>query len=429
VLFALILLLALVALTPVIWLTDGPMTFAAVAWVVGLSLALISYALRARELEHLTKVLRLPILFAVVPAIWMLAQIVPLPSPGLSHPVWKSTAEALRTPVAGHISVELGPTLIGFLKYLTAIGIFLGAAALAVDRARAEWLLICLVGTTSAFALILAAHSAIRFQVDTANLAALYSATSLGTIVAGAAIIRSIERYPPGRSGPKVVYSQLASSLAISSTAFALCWLVLIVSAPTPIIFSAGLGTLIVLFIVLIRRLFLGLLTGGALALAVVATGTAIAMSSFDVGSGDLTLRFATGVPPASISIADRMMLDNRSGTGAATYDVLLPIYQSAADNLAPASPPNMVSAITIEMGHAGFWIFAIFSLILACRLFIGALGRGRDSFYASAAAGCVVALLAQSFVDASLLFTAITILASCILGVGITQSVSRSVH
>jgi hypothetical protein len=424
---ALLLLLILIALTPVIWLTDGPAAFGAVAFIVALCLAFISYSVRERELEHLTKVLRLPLLFAAVPAAWMLAQLAPLPFPALSHPVWTSTAEALNTPVAGHISVDLGATLIAFLRYLTAVGIFLGAAALAVDRTRADWLFIGLVGTTSAFAIILSMHSAHLFQVDATLLAALHSATSLGTIVAGAAVIRSVGRHQPQRSEPKQSFARLSYSLAISSTAFAFCWLVLIVSAPVSIIFSAGLGTLITLFVVLIRRLFLGPLTGSAIGLAVVAMAVAIAVSGSSIDQRDPTLRFANGVPSASLSAAERMMIDNRFGTGAATYEILLPIYLSSGDRMASDLAPTTASTFTIEMSRAALWMFAIFGLILACRLFIGALRRGRDSFYASAAAGCVVALIAQSFLNASLLLTEIVVLATCVLGVGVSQSMSRS--
>jgi hypothetical protein len=426
---ALVVLLILMALTPAIWLADGPITFAAAALIVASSLGLIAYTVSERELEHLTKVLRLPLLLAAVPAIWMLAQLAPLPLTVLSHPVWKSATEALRTPVAGHISVDLGATLIGFLKYLTAVGIFLSAAALAVDRTRAEWLFNCLVGATSAFALILAAHSASLLQVDSANLVALHSATALGTIVTGAAVIRSIERYQPPRSQPKVTYSRLAYSLAISSTAFAFCWLLLIVSAPISIIFSASLGTLIMLLVALIRRLFLGPLTGSALAMAVVATVVAIAISGVNAPPGDPTLRFASGVPPTSVSVAERMMLDNGSGAGAATYQALLPIYRFSSEIMAPDLAPTTAAAITIEMGRAALWIFVVLGLILACLLFLGALKRGRDSFYASAAAGCVVALVAQSFVNAGLLLPELGILAACVLGIGVTQSMSRSLH
>jgi hypothetical protein len=424
---SLVLLLILIALTPVIWFTDGPAVFAAVAFILALCLALISYSVRERELEHLTKVLRLPLLFAAVPAIWMLAQLAPLPFPALSHPVWMSTADALNTSVAGHISVDLGATLIAFLRYLTAVGIFLGAAALAVDRARADWLFIGLVGTTSVFAIILAIHSAHLFQVDTTLLAALHSATSLGTIVAGAAVMRSVERHQPRRSEPKGSFTRLSYSLAISSTAFAFCWVVLIVSAPGSIIFSAGLGTLITLFVILIRRLFLGPLTGSAIGWAFVAMAVAMAVTGSSVDQRDPTLRFAIGVPPASLPAAERMMLDNRFGTGAATYEILLPIYRSSSDGMAPDLVPTTASAITIEMGRAALWIFAIFCLVLAWRLFIGALRRGRDSFYPSAAAGCVVALIAQSFLNASLLLTEVAVLAACVLGVGVSQSMSRS--
>jgi hypothetical protein len=56
-----------------------------------------------------------------------------------------------------------------------------------------------------------------------------------------------------------------------------------------------------------------------------------------------------------------------------------------------------------------------------------GAVRRGRDSFYATGAAGCAITLAAEAFADASLLGTAILILAATVLGLGLAQSVGRT--
>jgi hypothetical protein len=58
-----------------------------------------------------------------------------------------------------------------------------------------------------------------------------------------------------------------------------------------------------------------------------------------------------------------------------------------------------------------------------------GAISRGRDSFYATAAAGGAITLTVEAFIDASLLGTAVVIVATTLLGLGIAQSASRSVH
>jgi hypothetical protein len=54
-------------------------------------------------------------------------------------------------------------------------------------------------------------------------------------------------------------------------------------------------------------------------------------------------------------------LLDNRFGSGAATYNILLPIYRSLGDAVVSDLAPSTASAIAIEMGHAALWLFVIF--------------------------------------------------------------------
>jgi hypothetical protein len=51
----------------------------------------------------------------------------------------------------------------------------------------------------------------------------------------------------------------------------------------------------------------------------------------------------------------------------------------------------------------------------------------GRDSFYPTDAAGCVVTLTIEAFIDASLLGTTVMILSTASLGLGLAQSAGRS--
>jgi hypothetical protein len=424
---ALVLLLILVSMTPVIWLTDGATTYGAIAFVIALSLYMISRSVQPREVEHLKKVLPLPLLLMTVPGIWILIQLAPMPFGYFSHPVWTSAADALGAPVAGHISIDVGATSIAFLRYLTTAGVLVGAATVSVDRAHADWLFICLIATTSVFAVILSAYFFNLLQVERDLLASLYSACSLGTIAAGGAIIRSVERYDTGRHKARIDRSRCLRSLAISSSSFALCWFALLASAPASIICSAGFGVATSAMVFLNRRLFLGPLVGGAFTLVTAAVGIAIVATAFTPGSGDFTFRFAEGISPSSMSMAEQMIIDNRTGTGAGTYEVLLPIYRFSNDNVVLDSAPTTALAITIEMGRVALWIFFILSLILLFRLFLGAVGRGRDSFYATAAVGCAVTLIAESFLDTTLFRSEIAVLAMSILGLGITQSKGRS--
>ena len=61
--------------------------------------------------------------------------------------------------------------------------------------------------------------------------------------------------------------------------------------------------------------------------------------------------------------------------------------------------------------------------------LLTGAFQRGRDSFFTAAGTSCGVVLLIEAFVDASLLKTTIVVIAASILGLALSQSVSRTLQ
>jgi hypothetical protein len=88
---------------------------------------------------------------------------------------------------------------------------------------------------------------------------------------------------------------------------------------------------------------------------------------------------------------------------------------------------PTTASQVKIEMGRIAPWAAVLMTFAATGLLLRGALRRGRDSFYATAAAGAAVTLTVESFADASLLRTAAAILATTILGLGLAQSAGRS--
>jgi hypothetical protein len=56
-----------------------------------------------------------------------------------------------------------------------------------------------------------------------------------------------------------------------------------------------------------------------------------------------------------------------------------------------------------------------------------GALQRGRDSFFTAAGASCTVILALEAFFDSSLSGSTTIVLAMSILGLAVSQSVSRT--
>jgi hypothetical protein len=135
-------------------------------------------------------------------------------------------------------------------------------------------------------------------------------------------------------------------------------------------------------------------------------------------------LRYADPSFGDSISAAERMLWDSGiPGTGAGTYQAILPIYQIS--NLAQA--PTAAAAFAIQLG----WPMAVFSVALAVTIVFllvrGALMRRRDSFYSTAAAACIASALTEAFCDASLLNPGIATLLAIITGLGFAQSVGRN--
>jgi hypothetical protein len=358
----------------------------------------------------------------------MLFQLLPMPS-GLSHPVWAGAAEALGAPIFGHVSIDLGATIIGLVRYLTATGILIVAAAVTIDRTRAEWLLYWLTGATTFLAAVMIADHFISLLPPAGSKArsALHAASALGGIFAATATIRSIERYETRRNRGDGTQTTFARSLTASLSGFAVCWVALIVAAPPQVIFAAGCGFATVLFVVIVRRFVFGPISAGALAGVAIIAAIAIAAGQPSPDSSSLTLRYAAEASPTAVSRTEQMMADNPGGTGAGTFGAILPIYRGSEDAAVPERAPTTAAQIAIEMGRPALLIYLLMTLAATGLLLRGALRRGRDSYYAIGAAGCAVTLTVGAFIDANLLGTAIIILGASSLGLGLSQATSRT--
>jgi hypothetical protein len=189
---------------------------------------------------------------------------------------------------------------------------------------------------------------------------------------------------------------------------------------------AALAGTATFWIIVLIRRIGLGLWATAIMCGITVVALVVVTATKPDGADRDVSLRFASGTETRLSTVA-RMLADTRwVGTGAGTYGALQAIYREAA---APteAHAPTTAAAVTIELGRPALWIGAALALALFGLLLRGACERGRDSFYAAAAAGCVVLQSLQAFRDASLLEPAPVVLTTVIVGLGLAQRRSRS--
>jgi hypothetical protein len=401
-------------------LWDRPITQGLVAGVVAVALGITAQSLRPSEAEFLVSIIRPLAAIAAVPALWVLVQLLPLRL--LAHPMWKSTETALRYSVAGTISVDLGASLIALGQYLSVIAVAFLSAAVAVDRQRAEWILFALTAAATAVALI------IMTRLATFARAEAIDCVGIGTIIAGAACIRTIERYETRRSSPQRSVPVLLWTFVACSAALAICGVVVTLGATREILIATAYGIFALTCISIIRRFALGPI--GTTAIAAPALGAAILVLAYHPAergtSVPLTLVGASD--PSLIALSERVLHDAPLvGTGAGTFAALAPIYRQIDDPPSGSTAATAAAAIAIELGKPMFWLITV---AIASSIFIllrASLQRGRDSFYPAMGGSCLITLLLLSFNNAGLFGTASSSIVAAVIGLAFAQSKSRT--
>ena len=425
-LLALIILVLLILATPITIILNGPTIAGLLAAAAAISVAIVGIRIRPREAGFLSAVIRPVAIAAAVPAIWMLIQAIPLQGSGLAHPIWKSAAAALGLPLAGSISIDPGATLMSFVRYLSATAIAFVAAAVAIDRRRAEWILFVLTIATTLIALMaLGANLGVfTFPNSGDGGQARIVATDcagLGVIFAAAAALQSKARRPDQTS------SWIWPTFVASLVALAICLLAVIVGASAPTYFAVICGVTTLIVAIMILRFSIG--PWGIAAIISLAVFVAIAAVALQPGTRTLglTLAFATQAPAPLIAVTQRILAETSwTGTGAGTFAAILPIYRNVDELAAGYIAPTAAAAIAVEMGRPFFWAILMGAVALAVTLLHGALRRQRDFFYSTAGASCVVTITLLSFGNAASLSIPVTVIGAVAIGVAIAQSKSR---
>lgn len=425
-------LVLLVFAAPVTVVVDGPIIYGLVAAVAAISIATIAMKIRPGEAGFLAAVIRPIAYVAAVPAIWMMIQVMPLQTFGLAHSVWKSAAAALGHPLAGAISIDPGATLIALMRYLSTIAIALIAAAVAIDRQRAEWALFALMASTTLVAMMALATKFGVFTFLTSGNNREQSdflATAiagLGIILSSAAALHTIEQRE--MSHPKQIRSDrgwLAFSACL--VAFAICCLATLIVATSQTYFAVGCGIATLVVATMIRRFDIGAwgiagIISTALFIAIAVTATQLNNQSVD-----LSLAFATQAPMPLIAITQRILTESGwAGTGAGTFAYILPIFRDMEELTSGQIAPTAAATIAVEMGRPFFWATLLAMVTLALTLLSGALRRHRNSFYPTAGASCVVVVALLAFGNSAPLATSVSIIAATAIGMAIAQRKSR---
>ncbi len=426
---SLILVLLIVAAPPIL-IFDGPITQGVVVATAAVLVAIVGLRMRPGEASFLSSVIR-PIAFVLaVPAIWMIVQVLPLGATGLAHPIWESAAAALGQPLAGTISIDPGATLISLARYLSVVAIIVAAAAVAVDRNRAKWLLFALTLATTLIGLIvltagLGSFTFLNLHEGGPTAAAAVDTAVLGIIISVATTFNTLEvgsEKSRGREGYRLAF--VACLIAV-----AICVLASVISATSQTFFALTYGIATLAVAIIVRRFQPGI--WGYSAIISVAIVGAIAIVALRPGqkTEDITVVLADRAPAPLIAVTKRILTNTRwMGTGAGTFSAILPVYRDMDELATGTIAPTTAAAIAAEMGRPFLWAALIAAITFVVSLLRGVARRGRDSFYSMAGASCTVALTLLALANAGVFGTPVLIVAGTTVGIAIAQSKSRSI-
>jgi hypothetical protein len=420
---ALIILSSLLALVPTLMMVDGLLANGVVSAIAAIGMVTVAFTLHTSDLDRFSRLLG-PTAFIVlfIPCLWMLLQVLPIPIRSLANPIWISASTALDKPFVGAISLDIGATLLSLAHYCAALAVAFIAAAVTLNRHRAESVLSLLtaIATLIAAELIGFDLGYLRFpgfeRTDALNIAVI------GIILSCATTIRAHQTLdsPGTRNRNSRMKRKVATSASIAALFICLCSI--LISADAAMLPAALFGAGILISVSAIRRWRFGLWGQAAIAaLAAVVTAGFLAIMP---ARKDASPTFST---QSQISPIERMLSDTRwGGSGAGSFEALMPIYR---DSNEPNSFENPTGAATIaiEMGQPFLWACAVVFLIGASTLFRRALLRGRDYVYSSAGAGCIIALLISLFANDGILGLATSLMISVLCGLAFAQSKSSS--
>jgi hypothetical protein len=424
------LLVMAIAVTPVLAISPGWLGPQLVSLAAAIMLLLLPFAPEA-DIRRSVAIAKPLAAATLLPAAWMVFQIVPVPPGSIEHPVWRSAAAALPEAVSGHVSIDLGSTVRGLFGYLCLIALTFMTSVLTRNRDRAETTLfaLCTVTTFAAVELLLLQNfSFLKPSEPSDDIAdALVALTAFGAIVNLALIVRTTERHDTRARHQPQSPRAYAGMMSLGTLAAILCLAALIQSTTHDVLIAMTFGWMVVGLVVLIRRLALGRWTIATVCAAIlVAWGGVIALRSAANPSVSPLLRFAKAFSAEAGAATLRMMSDaNWAGGGVGSYPALAAIYRDAS-GVPGETAINTIASMLLEWGSVGLLLTAILPLQLLVVLLRGALSRGRDSFYAASAAACLVTACCEAFCDSSFTDASVRTLAAIIFGLGLSQTAGR---
>ena len=399
-----------------------------VAGGIGVALAIAAITVRPGETEFLVSIIRHLLVFALLPILWIVFQILPLRI--FAHPIWANAEAALGHTIAGTVSVDAGASVLSLGQYIVLAGITLLSAAIAIERGRAEVLLFTLTYAVTMIAAIALTHAWLlpSLQLSPFLRAQAAVCVAMGTIIASAGCIRTVERYETRAARPRRRGSTLLLTFVGSSTALVICATTLVLDGTRQEQVAAACGVALLVCITIIRRLQLQLWGIAIIAISLTAAAILLIATQPSARGRSLLLSFALSSPTSPPSVSERVLKDAPfAGTGAGTFAVVAPIYREMGEPPTDSVAATTAASLGIELGRPLLWLIVAVTAASIVLLLNCCLKRGRDSFYPAMGASCLATMLLLSFVNPGLLGNAAGLIAAITLGLSIAQSKSRT--
>lgn len=427
------LLVVLIATVPVLAISPGWLGPQLVTLATAILLLLLPGAAEA-DLRRSVAISRPLAIAALAPAAWMVLQIVPVPLGSVEHPVWRSAAAAMPDSISGHVSIDLGATMRALFGYLGLVALAFVTLVLTRNRDRAQTILFALCTVTTAIAVELLLLGDFFWlkpgHWSDGSVDALVALTAFGAILNLAFIVRTMERHETRAWHEPKWQPAYFGMMLLGIFDTAICLTALISTTTSDVLIALSFGAMVLGVVMLIRRLGLGRWTSATVGAALlVASGGVIALRFAANPSAAALFRFTKVEPAAAASAMLHMLADAPwAGSGVGSYSALAAIYRDAS-GIPGERPINTVASMALEWGMIGLVIAAVLALQLLVVLLRGALSRGRDSFYAAGAAGCLVTAFCETFCDKAFTDTSVQTLTAIIVGLGLSQTRGRQAN
>jgi hypothetical protein len=426
------LLIALLATTPLVALVNYDIVRPVLLILIASVAAAVAINAQPDQIAGAGQTLRRFALAMLLPAAWMILQCIPVPFSTIENPIWATTRMALNEPsLAGHISLDPGATMRGAVWYLAVLAVIISTVLITKDRRRAETVLLAVTIVTT----FVAAEVLLGQLAPAAAWAPYLAADSnkfgvsalLATFANLAMIAMFMERHLNRAESTFRITAREALKLLPNLCGAAISIAAIVATRQSHLSLLASLGAALMFLIPVVRRLGLPPWPAALLATALITvTGAAILPEARSVGSIDL-LKMVDISPTNSLGIDERALSDAPSlGNGVGTYAGISRFYGDI-ETIGPITPSSTAIAVAIEWGRAALIVLGAIALQLFFFTLRGALGRGRDSFFASLAAASILCVLVSSFANPGLLTPTVQIALAAVVGLGIAQSTGRT--